>query len=383
MSIVSLWPALPWLGPLAGIAYLARRTPDLTTAPVASGRLLSVIIPARNEAETIETVVRSVLQSAYAPLEVIVVDDRSTDDTALRTERLAREDERVRLVRGAELPPGWFGKPWACWQGYRAAGGDLLVFTDADTTHGRELLGHAVGALEAERADLLTLMSRQRCETLWERLVMPQIWVLLGFRYKPARVNSSTRPRDVIANGQFIMLPRVAYEAIGTHAAVRSAVAEDLALAQTLVRSGRKLRFVHAEPLISTRMYRSLGHLIEGWSKNIYLGGRASFPDEPVRRALVPLILSAAMLFWLIPPLVGLAALAGLVAAAPWVPAAIALSALFWMLVSFGMQIPPLYGLGYPLGAAAGLYIVLRSVGRGARKVEWKGRVYDVRTGMP
>jgi hypothetical protein len=160
-------------------------------------------------------------------------------------------------------------------------------------------------------------------------------------------------------------------------------VAEDLALAQTLVRSGRKLRFVHAEPLISTRMYRSLGHLIEGWSKNIYLGGRASFPDEPVRRALVPLILSAAMLFWLIPPLAGLATLAGLVAAGPWVPAAMALSALFWTLVSFGMQIPPLYGLGYPLGAAAGLYIVLRSVGRGGRKVEWKGRVYDVRAGMP
>jgi chlorobactene glucosyltransferase len=383
MTVVSLWPALPWLGPLAGIAYLARRSPDLTTAPVASGRLVSVIIPARNEAETIETVLRSVLRSAYAPLEVIVVDDRSSDDTARLAEAIAREDERVRVVRGAELPPGWFGKPWACWQGYRAARGDLLVFTDADTTHERGLLGHAVGALEGERADLLTLASRQQCETLWERLVMPQIWVLLGFRYKPARVNGSTRPRDVIANGQFIMLPRAAYEAIGTHAAVRSAVAEDLALAQTLVRSGRRLRFIHAEPLISTRMYRSLGHLIEGWSKNIYLGGRASFPDEPVRRALVPLILSAAMLFWLVPPLAGLAALAGLVAAGPWVPAAIALSALFWMLISLGMQIPPLYGLGYPLGAAVGLYIVLRSVGRGARKVEWKGRVYDVRTGTP
>ncbi|MGE5232374.1 MAG: glycosyltransferase [Deltaproteobacteria bacterium] len=383
MSVVSLWPALPWLGPLAGIAYLARRSPDLTTAPVASGRLVSVIIPARNEAETIETVLRSVLRSAYEPLEVIVVDDRSSDDTARLAEAIAREDDRVRVIRGAELPTGWFGKPWACWQGYRAARGELLVFTDADTTHERDLLGHAVGSLEAERADLLTLMSRQRCETLWERLVMPQIWVLLGFRYKPARVNGSTRPRDVIANGQFVMLPRAAYEAIGTHAAVRSAVAEDLALAQTLVRSGRTLRFIHAEPLISTRMYRSLDHLIEGWSKNIYLGGRASFPDEPVRRALVPLILSAAMLFWLIPPLAGLAALAGLVSSGPWVPAAIALSALFWMLISFGMQIPPLYGLGYPLGAAVGLYIVLRSVGRGARKVEWKGRVYDVRAGTP
>src|SRR5690242_3716254 len=145
MSAVSLWPALPWLGPLIGIPYLARRAPDLAKAPVASGRLVSVIIPARNEAETIETVVRSVLTSTYRPLEVLVVDDRSTDDTAARAEALAREDDRVRLVRGGELPAGWFGKAWACVQGYRAAGGELLVFTDADTTHGRELLGHAVG----------------------------------------------------------------------------------------------------------------------------------------------------------------------------------------------------------------------------------------------
>jgi chlorobactene glucosyltransferase len=383
MSVATLWPALPWLGPLLGIFHLARRSPDLSTAPVASGRLVSVIIPARNEAETIETVVRSVLSSTYEPLEVIVVDDRSTDHTAQLVEEMARDDARVRLVGGAELPAGWFGKQWACWQGYRAARGELLVFTDADTTHEPELLGHAVGALEAERADLLTLLSRQRCESFWERLVMPQIWVLLGVRYRPSSVNRSSRRRDVIANGQFILFPRAAYEAIGTHEAVRGEVAEDLALAQTVVRAGRKLFLAHAEPLIATRMYRGLGHLVEGWSKNIYLGGRRSFPDEPVRRALVPVLLSGAMLFWLTPPLVGLAGLAGPGDPGPWVPAAIGLSALFWMLVSFGMQIPVIYGLGYPLGAAVGLYIVLRSVSRGARRVEWKGRVYDVRGGAP
>jgi chlorobactene glucosyltransferase len=383
MTVVALWPALPWLGPLLGIPFLAQRKPDLTKAPVASGRLVSVIIPARNEAETIETVVRSVLGSAYQPLEVIVVDDRSTDETATRVEALALEDDRVRLVRGGELPPGWFGKPWACVQGYQAARGDLLVFTDADTTHGPELLSHAVGAVEAGPVDLLTVVSRQQYETFWERLVMPQIWVLLGFRYSPRSVNRSGRPRDVIANGQFILLPRPAYEAIGTHAAVRAQVAEDLALAQVLVRSGRKLLFAHAEPLIATRMYRSLGHMVEGWSKNVYLGGRASFPDEPVRRALVPLMLTGAMLFWLVPPLVGLGALAGLLPAGPWVGAAIALSALFWMLISFGMEIPMIYGLGYPLGAAVALYIILRSASRGSRRVEWKGRVYDVRAGAP
>ena len=381
MTLLSLWPALPWLGPLLGIFRLARRDPDLTQAPIAAGPLVSVIIPARNEAETIETVVRSVLTTAYGAVEVIVVDDRSTDETARLAAALTREDPRVRLVRGAELPSGWLGKPWACWQGYRAASGQLLLFTDADTTHGPDLLGHAVGALTAEKADLLTVISRQRCDTFWERLVMPQIWVLLGLRYATAEVNRSTRPRDVIANGQFILFPRAAYEAIGTHEAVRAEVVEDLALAQTVIRAGRKLFIAHAEPLITTRMYRGLGHMIEGWSKNIYLGGRRSFPDEPILRALVPLLLTGGMLFWLAPPVLGLIALAGAIDPMPWVLLAIALSTTFWMLVSFGMEIPLLYGLGYPLGAAVSLYIVLRSVARGARKVEWKGRVYDASAG--
>jgi chlorobactene glucosyltransferase len=381
MTLLSLWPALPWLGPLLGIFRLARRDPDLTQAPIAAGPLVSVIIPARNEAETIETVVRSVLTTAYGAVEVIVVDDRSTDETAGLAAALTREDPRVRLVRGAELPSGWLGKPWACWQGYRAASGQLLLFTDADTTHGPDLLGHAVGALTAEKADLLTVISRQRCDTFWERLVMPQIWVLLGLRYATAEVNRSTRPRDVIANGQFILFPRASYEAIGTHEVVRAEVVEDLALAQTVIRAGRKLFITHAEPLITTRMYRGLGHMIEGWSKNIYLGGRRSFPDEPILRALVPLLLTGGMLFWLAPPVLGLIALAGAIDPLPWVLLAIALSTTFWMLVSFGMEIPLLYGLGYPLGAAVSLYIVLRSVARGARKVEWKGRVYDASAG--
>src|SRR6185295_15691257 len=102
---------------------------------------------------------------------------------------------------------------------------------------------------------------------------------------------------------------------------------------------------------------------IEGWSKNIYIGGRRTFPDEPIRRALVPVMLAGAMLFWLTPPLLALFPLVG------WVVAALALSALFWMLVSVGMGIPMLHGLAYPLGASVGLYIILRSVSRGARKI--------------
>ena len=374
-----LWAALPWVAPFFSLPSLARATPNLADVAPARGRLLSVIIPARNEAATIATVVGSVLRSTYDPFEVIVVDDRSEDDTRLIVEQIAAEDERVRLVAGEELPAGWFGKPRACWQGYRAARGDILVFTDADTRHEPALLGHAAGALEAERADLLTVASHQVCLGFWERIVMPQIWILLGLRYSPARVNRATRPRDAIANGQFIMMPRASYEALGTHESVRAEVAEDLALAQRCVSQGRKLWFAHATTLIETRMYRSLAHLIEGWSKNIYLGALKSFPEEPVLRGLVPLLLAAPMLFWLLPP-VGLAwSLSG--AALPDGGAAAAvvatgLSAVFWMLVCYGMKIPPWYGLGFPLGAAVVLYIAARSLIRGRRAVEWKGRTY-------
>jgi len=374
-SWLELLPALPWLAPFAVIPRLASLRPNLSDSPAASDGLVSVIIPARNESAVIETVVTSVLASAYQPIEVVVVDDRSTDDTAARVAELALRDSRLRLLPGQDLPPGWYGKPWACLQGYHSARGDLLLFTDADTRHAPELLGRAVGALRESGADLLTIAPQQRCETFWERIVMPQIWLLLGIRYHPDRVNRSRRLRDVIANGQFILMPRSSYEALGTHEAVRGEVAEDLALAQAVVRQGGRLHFAFAERLMETRMYHGLGPLIEGWSKNIFLGGRRSFPEEPVRRALVPVILALAFGFWLAPPLAaGLGAMGG--DPAPAAVAATVLGALFWCLICFGMRIPPAYGLGYPLGAAMALYIAMRSTLRGRRRVEWRGRTY-------
>ena len=379
MDLRALLPALPWLAPFAALARLGRRTPELRSAPaVTDGPLVSVVIPARNESRTIATVLESVRQSRYSALEIIVVNDRSTDDTAARVAAIAALDRRVRLIEGEPLPDGWFGKPWACVQGARAAHGEILVFTDADTRHAPDLLPHAVGGLRREHADLLTISPRQRCETFWERVVMPQIWFLLGVRYHPRAVNSARRARDVIANGQFIMVGRDAYERVGTHAAVRGEVAEDLALAQAFFAAGLRSWFAFAESLMETRMYESLPHLVEGWSKNIYLGGRRSFPDEPVRRAMVPLALTTSLVFWLVPPVVVAGALAGVwpgLAAAAGI--ATALSVCFWMLMSAGMRIPAWYGILYPLGAGVLLYVVARSTWRGSRRVEWRGRTYS------
>ena len=370
--------ALPWLLPFLAVLRLIPRKPDLADAPERTGRPVSLIIPARNEATTIGSLLDSVLASEYTPLEILVVDDRSTDDTARIVQEFARKDPRVRLVAGTEPPAGWYGKPWACVQGYREATGELIAFTDADTTHRPGLLGHTVGALEEECADLVTPITRQLCVTFWERVVMPQVWIMLAVRYYPRRVNRATRSRDVIANGQFILMRREAYERAGTHEAVRHQVAEDLALAQAFLRSGSKLFLAYGETLIETRMYTSLASIVEGWSKNLYLGGQTSFPEEPLLRRLVPFALLGTMIFWLLPVLWLLAALAGLVTTlVASAGLAALLSACFWIAMSAGMRIPPWYGLLYPVGAATTGFIIARSVWKGARAVEWKGRIYS------
>ncbi len=362
--------ALPWLFPFAALPLLTRKRPRLADEPEAAGPLVSVIVPARDESGTIDRVLATLRRTTYAPVEIIVVDDRSSDDTAARVERHAAEDPRVRLVRGDPLPEGWYGKAWACVQGVRTARGSVLLFTDADTTHQPDLLRHAVGGLERSEADLLTVLGRQELVSFWERAVMPQILAMLALRYPPSRLNRATRLRDVIANGQFILVRRAAYEAVGTHEQVRDTVAEDLAIAQLFVARGYRLRAYWAEDLISTRMYTGLGPMLEGWSKNIFLGARATLPEEPVLRALVPLLLAAAPLFWLV-PVVALALGAG------WAMAAVAFSVVFWTIIVMGLRLPPMYALAYPLGALVVLGLVARSTARGGARVVWRGREYS------
>jgi chlorobactene glucosyltransferase len=371
-------PAVPWLVPFVVLARLASRSPNLFDAPPAQAGLVSIIVPARNEADNIEAMVRSVLATTYDPVEVLVVDDRSTDETADLVRSLAQEDHRVLLIEGAPLEHGWFGKPWACVQGYRAAAGEHLVFTDADTRHEPTLLAHAIGAAQRQHADLVTVSPRQLCLTFWERLIMPQVWAILSARYAPKVVNHPRSKRDVIANGQFILVTRESYEAVGTHEAVRGEVAEDLGLAQRYFDAGRKMHFAFAESLMATRMYRNLAGLIEGWSKNMFLGARQSYPNEPVRRALMPFLLAFVFVFWLVPPSFLLMAALGvqLTLFDSAVVATIA-SIVFWGMVSFGMGIPPIHALAYPLGAAMTFFIYGRSLWRGKR-VQWRGREYGV-----
>jgi len=369
--------AMPWIAALVLVLRrYATRGPLLQGyAPRPEGPMLSVVIPARNEAVNIEACARSVLAAEYRPLEVIVVDDCSTDGTPEIVQRLVAEPAtggRLRLVRGAAVPTGWFGKPWALVQGYRATRGDLLVFADADTRHAPDLIARAVTALRIEHADLISVIPRQEMGGFWERLIQPHVFFALHSRVGDLRrVNRTRTPWNAIANGQFILTTRIAYQAVGTHAAVRDAVAEDLWLAQQYVRGGRDIFLLHATDLMSTRMYRSLREIMEGWTKNLALGAPLMMPPIAWVRRLLPYVMWLPVFAWVGPPLAWLVW--------HWDSASIATvaSLVLWLEIYRREAAPLRYAFLYPFGAVMVAYIMLRSARRGGKKVEWRGRVYE------
>ena len=351
----------------------ATRRPRLSAyAPRTAGPLVSVIIPARNEAVNIEGCVRSALATDYGAVEVIVVDDRSTDGTPEIVERVvAAPEARARLVRGAELPAGWFGKQWALVQGYRAARADLLLFMDADTRQHAELLPRAIRALEVERVDLLSVIPRQEMVSFWERLVQPHVFFALAARVGDLRRVNRTRVEwDGMANGQFVLTTRAAYEAVGTHEAVRNCVVDDMALAQTFIRHQLDIFLTHAEEYMSTRMYRSLAGILEGWTKNLATGIPLAFPPIRLLRRLAPYVMWLPALFWIAPPV--LWALFGWA----WAAWTTGVSLLIWLMVCGASGAPLRYALLYPFGAATVAYIMIRSALRGSHRIEWRGRFY-------
>jgi chlorobactene glucosyltransferase len=243
---------------------LAADTPPPDASPDAP--LVSIIVPARNEARTLPTLLPSLLQQDYPRLEVIVVDDASTDDTAAIAARWAARDPRLRVICGAGPPPEWTGKSAACWQGAQAARGDWLLFTDADTCHAPAALRSALALAARERACAVSLFPRQGCEGFWERLLLP-------FAYQSYFVGVNTHAlrrldTPALANGQYYLISRAAYAAAGGHAVIASSVIDDVALAGALKRAGYPTLVARGETLVSVRMYESFGALAQGFTKN-------------------------------------------------------------------------------------------------------------------
>ncbi|MEO7085975.1 MAG: glycosyltransferase [Gemmatimonadaceae bacterium] len=377
--------SLPWtLGPVVSLLrWRNSRSLDDVSPDVDRGTapLVSVIIPARNEARNIERCVRSVLASQYPNFETIVVDDHSTDETGRIVQELAEGDIRLHVLSAPELPAGWFGKQWACASGAARAKGEIIVFTDADTYHAPDLLPRVVNAMREREADLLSVAGTQETKSFWERIVQPHLFAMLLARYGGTEsVSNAKRAVDVIANGQFIAVRRDAYDRVGGHAKVRERVAEDMAIAQEFFRAGRRVVLYAATEQFSTHMYSGLREVVAGWSKNIYAGGRDAALGGAAGRALYPLVLIG----W---PLLGIAPVVALAMAAfgllsqswlIWSVVCVAFAIGFWTVLYRFMKQPLWYALLFPLGYLILGYIAVTAVMRGNR-VQWKQRRYVAR----
>jgi glycosyltransferase involved in cell wall biosynthesis len=307
--------------------------------------------------------------------ELIVVDDDSTDGTRAIAQAAAAGREGVVVLSAPRLDQsdrgGFTGKTNACWAGAQRARGAWLLFTDADTVHEHGDLSRALHEAKKYGVYLLSYSPRQIVEGLWQRAVMPLVFSELACVYPPKKV-SDPASHLAAANGQFLMVEREAYFAVGGHRVVGQEILEDVALARKIKRARHAIRFRYAPDALAARMYRSLPEMVEGWTKNLAL--------------LLPsavLVAGMQMLQFLL--FFGLPALAwGMPLLAIWQRWAILL---VWMRTTWGF-----YGRvarsNFPaadvamsiLGVPMFCWLLLRSHihHRVTRSVDWKGRRYKV-----
>jgi chlorobactene glucosyltransferase len=345
---------------------------------------VAVIIPARNEAANIRACVEGVLNQTYPDdrVEVVVIDDESTDGTADVVRDIAARNPRLSALRSPSLPPGWTGKGHACWVGVRHIAGepDWLCFLDADVTPGDQLLQTAVAVAEADRLDLLSLAPRQILISFFERLILPCGFYVLAFSQDIAKTEQ-TGPDQAAATGMFMLVRRKVYEAAGGHRAVASVISEDSALALAVKRAGGKVSMRDGRKLLATRMYSDWRSLKTGIGKNLVdmLGGRAATIAASLLGCLLSWGVVVVPIACLITRPSGLLGEASLALAG----SAALLAVAFHVAGAIHFRIPVWYGLLFPLGYSVGAFIAFDSVRqRMAGHVAWKGRSYTS-TGPP
>jgi chlorobactene glucosyltransferase len=346
-------------------------------SPAARERV-SVLIPARNEAENIANAVRSAAAQPEA-FEIIVVDDVSDDCTPAILDELRTQIPQLRVLTVGDPPKGWLGKSHALSVASHEAAGNWLLFTDADTVQGPGSLGQMLEKAHRDHVDLLSLSPGQVTPTWWEKAIIPFAFVELARRFRFEAVNDP-KCKSAAANGQYLLIRRAVYDSSGGHEAVREQILEDVALARRVKEDGGKILFLPGAEWASTRMYSHFSAMWHGWQKNLYLlWGGSPFPA-----------LFAVTRIWLLdlaPPLGFLLGLALLGAGDGIEAAVIALACLAIAAarrVAYGRAV---MRLGYAPevanyvtpGAAIFCALMLSSLAahRWLGSIHWKGRTYS------
>jgi glycosyltransferase involved in cell wall biosynthesis len=353
--------------PLLFAAQMPRLGPPPESPALPTGPLVSVVLAARNEESDLGPALDGLLAQEYGPLEILVVDGGSTDRT--REVALARAP-RVRLIDEPPLPPGWVGKNWACHVGFQASHGGFVLFTDADMRYHPSTIGATVAWSDSEGADLTTLAPRVEAQTFWEKLVLPLYVQLVLTYFRTPRVNRA-RSNAAMANGQFTLVRRAAYESVGGHEAVRGVVLEDVALARRFRAAGKRLRVAWAPDLLVTRMYRDRHEMFEGLKKNVHDTRFSAARQVGFFAGLVGLFL---LPLGVLPLGLATGSLVLTVLGAFVYLAWFAKHALFARAIGMNAW----YGLLFPLAVGFYLALVAASIGDGVRHrpVAWKGRAY-------
>ncbi len=351
---------------------------DLSPANGESAPRVSIIVPARNEAEHIEAALLSLLQLDYPDYEVIAVDDRSEDRTAAIMEALSADwrargeasHHRLKVLHVRELPPGWLGKVHAMWMAAQQATGDWLLFTDADVVFRADTLGRAVVYGEREQADHVVLFPTMVMESVGERMMMAFFQSQFVFAHRPWKV-SDPKSRDSIGVGAFNMIRRPVYESIGTYAALRMAVLDDMMLGELVKQHGFHQRCVFGRDLLRLRWVVGTMGMMRGLTKNFF--------------AILRFNVAFAMFAICGVVLVNLGPFVGVWFADGWARAGysaalIAIAAMYWGM-SQRSEISTLYFFLHPIGGLLFAATMARSMvitlARGG--IEWRGTFYPLR----
>lgn len=359
---------------IANLHMVGKATPSRVNP--AGLEWVSVLVPARNEARNIRRCLESLLAQDYPLMEVLVLDDGSTDETPEIVAEMARQDPRLRLIPGQALPPGWMGKNFACDQLAREARGQWLLFTDADTVHHPQTLSWALTAAKENGADLVTLIPRAVTHTFGEQLLLPIIpfGVLGCFPLAlGARLNI---PALTMAIGTFMLFRREAYERIGGHAAVRGAIAEDVVLARRVRRHGGRVVLLDGAEHLDVHFYRGFWESWHGLAKSAF----AALEYRWLLTALM-LVFYGFLFLWPVFLMYW-----GLLQGQMGEPALrLALFQVFlnsglWYAVAVRFRLPRITALLYPITVLLVMLLMVDSIRMAVWSgIGWKERVYRVR----
>ncbi len=335
---------------------------------------LSIVIPARNEERGVGRCLQSARDQDHESVQIVILDDASTDRTPEIIAQHAEADSRIVPIRsdGAPIPEGWYGKPWALQRAQNKANGEWLLFIDADVELFPEAASRTLEYALQNELDMVTGLGQLETDSFWEKVLQPAVGALILAGNSLSDVNDHEKKDKNLANGQFILISREAYDRINRHAAVKQNILDDVGIARALVEANRDYHCLYLDQMFRCRMYTNFSEIWEGWTKNIFAGLRYSIPN--VILALLFTfsfsVLGHTLFFLGAFKLISLEFLI-------WGAVIMSLCQATRMLMDMRRDMSVVYGLSHSVASIIVMGIIINSM-RSSLKgtVTWKGRTY-------